>query len=256
MSTKIDWCKNPDGSQGYVHNITRGCPRGCLYCYGPGYSRRFGIAKKMAEKEMKFLYGQHWPAKYDNAQKDYEILKEKLYNYKPVFLNYRLAQKLRKKPTMYFFSMSDPEFWEQEWYEKILKKICQHMEHTFVVLTKSPEIYKEYTFPHNCWLGVTCVNQRKLNEFDCLLANSLEVKNKLFISIEPIMEKIKINLWMRRRLDWIIVGPETGNRKNRIIAKPEWIEPFFDLMDIPVYMKSACSKVIDRPLRQEMPEGY
>jgi hypothetical protein len=36
----------------------------------------------------------------------------------------------------------------------------------------------------------------------------------------------------------------------------EWIEPFFDIQGIPVFMKDACSKIIDRPLRQEWPEGY
>jgi hypothetical protein len=227
-----------------------------VYCYGKPFGKRFCVEWAMAE--MKFKHGREWFLKLIKnmgVYLEYKRYRDNFKNFIPTFRPSVLAQKLPDKPTMIFFSMSDPAYWKQGWYEKILEKICYYMQHTFVILTKSPEVYLNYTFPHNCWLGVTCVNQEKFNQFEALLCNYLEVPNKLFVSIEPINGPVKISGFMKRQLDWVIVGPETGKRENKIIPQPEWIESFFDLPGR-VFMKSSCSKIIDRPLRQEWPEGY
>lgn len=248
--TKIDWCE-------YTWNPIVGCNKkpACEYCYGVAIAKRFDLAEKSASKEMLYLYGNTWADDRLLFCK-YNFLVTALKNYRPTFLNYRLSQKLRKKPTMYFFSMSDPAYWEQEWYEKILKKITMYMQHTFVILTKQPEVYKRYNFPHNCWLGVTaCTNREIKQRFEIMML--LPVMNKIFISIEPIQEKIDAELLRRfeNDIDWLIVGPETGNRVNRVIAKLEWLEYFYDLPGR-VFMKEGCRKVLNKDLRQEWPEGY
>jgi protein gp37 len=256
--TNIETFVNPDGTPGHVFNIVKGCngPDGkqCSYCYGCKIVKQFGYAEMVARKEMEYKYNISGdPFKYNNKIKlEYIKLIEKIKQFKPHFFEYVYAQKLRKKPTMYFFSMSDPADWKQEWYERIVEKIAQHMQHTFVVLTKRPWVYEKYSFPINTWLGVTTITQKKLNEFECQLSNRLNILNKLFLSIEPIQEIIKITGFLHKQIDWIIVGPETGTQKK---TPAKWLEPFFDL-NIPVFMKDSCSKIIDRPLRQEMPEGY
>jgi protein gp37 len=51
--------------------------------------------------------------------------------------------------------------------------------------------------------------------------------------------------------DWVIIGAETGNRKNKIEVKPEWIEPFYDLK-IPVFMKESIRHLVpSEKFRQE-----
>ena len=149
--------------------------------------------------------------------------------------------------------MSDPAYWEQSWYEKIVKKIAENMQHTFCILTKNPEIYQKYTFPSNTWLGVTITKNSDIGKLElCMILRS----NLKFISFEPLQEKLNNKIFKMIKYyepSWVIVGPETGNRKDKIICKPEWIKPFFDL-DISVFMKGSCKKIIDRPLRQEWPE--
>ena len=44
--TKIEWVKNPDGSQGYTWNPITGCLNGCEYCY----------ARKLANTRLKERY--------------------------------------------------------------------------------------------------------------------------------------------------------------------------------------------------------
>lgn len=251
MSKNKDWWDFP-------YNPVKGCGQDphCPYCYGCRMVKRFGYAERVAMKELSYVYD--YPRFFPwDCKKNYDHLVDRIKSFQPTFFEYVLAQKLRKKPTVYFFSMSDPASWKQEWYEKIVEKIAGHMQHTFVVLTKHPEIYRKYTFPHNTLLGVTCVDNIDVNHFQYIweTGNISELGNILFISFEPVFEKIEMNIFITQLIDLAIVGPETGNRKNRIICKPDWLDPFFDL-DIDVYMKNACAKVLNIPideLRQEWP---
>jgi len=235
-------------------NIVKGCGKKppCPYCYARRFVKRLGFAEKVAMAEMKFRHGTAYQLSIKRIDECNQLMDD-IYNFKPTFFEYVFAQKLRKKPAIYFFSMSDPAYWEQEWYERIVQKIAGNMQHTFVVLTKQPEVYIKYQFPCNTILGVTCINQLTLNFF----SNTLHYwyrPNKLLLVIEPIQEKIKINAWARRMIDWIHVGQESGNRTGRIHATKEMIQPFFDLKDIPVFMKDNLAGICgDRPLRKEFP---
>lgn len=243
-------------------NIVKGCngPNGkrCPYCYACRFVKRLGFAEKIAEKEMIYLYGEIEK----HRQPEYENLVEKIKSFKPHFFNYVYAQPLRKKPTIYFFSMSDPAYWKQEWYEKILKRIMENMQHTFVILTKQPGIYRKYTFPHNTILGITCTKQKEVDKLP-MYSNALggvwsffneTINNKLLLSIEPIQEKIILGTWARETIDWIHVGQESGNRKGRIKTTREMIQPIYDLKGIPVFMKDNLDRLFPGQLRKEFPK--
>ena len=120
----IDWLKNPDGSPGITKNYVFGCSYECSYCYGRRMAKRYGMAEKMAECEMRFNYGKDWEYEH-KILIEYRKLAGKFYRFEPTFRPSVLAQKLPRKSTMIFFSMSDPAYWKQEWYEKILEKICK-----------------------------------------------------------------------------------------------------------------------------------
>lgn len=272
----IDWLVNPDGSPGQTHNIVKGCdgPDGdgkhCAYCYAKNMVKRFKYAKDIARMEMENKL------KKGNIEiKDFPWKKTRLTdrvkNFKPTFFDYVLEQKLRKKPTMYFFSMSDPADWKEEWYDKIVKKIERYPQHTFVILTKRPEIYEKYIFPGNCWIGITVTNNDEWNKISFL--TELSLKNKTFISFEPLYECIEDSIfdniitgdWSHygeedgevcrhygKPVDWVIVGPERGKILDR-----EILLPFFNL-DVPVFMKESCKKSLyeGEALRKDWPEGY
>ena len=79
--------------------------------------------------------------------------------------------------------------------------------------------------------------------------------NKIFYSIEPIAERFTPEIHCKA--DWYIVGSETGNRKNKIIPKKEWIEDmrkYCQDNNIPYFEKNSLQKIVDRKLIQEFPE--
>jgi protein gp37 len=120
-------------------------------------------------------------------------------------------------------------------------------QHTFYVLTKRPERMYEFVSdwvvarpagrpPRNIWLGVTAENQRRADErIPILLQTPAAVR---FVSLEPLLGPIKIpraalelepyvdlSGW-KPRLNWVIVGAETGPGKRPMDRK--WAEALLD----------------------------
>lgn len=78
---------------------------------------------------------------------------------------------------------------------------------------------------------------------------------KTFISIEPLLEPFKE--FHIRGVDWVIIGAETGRRKNKVIPERKWIEDIVNECkkdNTPVFMKSSLSDIWGEPLIQEFPE--
>ena len=262
-SKMIDWLINPDSTSGQTHNIVKGCngPAGdgkhCSYCYAVQMVKRYNYIETIARKEVEAYKKAGIHREVYQSEIFYKHLIERINNFVPTFFSYTYEQRLRKKPTMYFFSMSDPADWKDDWHMKIVNKIKQYPQHTFVILTKRPEIYKRHLFPENCWLGVTVSTEGEWKRIAVLV--QLQSKNKTFVSFEPlygsinnsVIDYIKTGQSFYHNdgnpIDWVIVGPERGKH-----IPYEWIKPFFSL-EVPVFMKGSCRW---EALRQEWPEGY
>ena len=56
--------------------------------------------------------------------------------------------------------------------------------------------------------------------------------------------------------DWIIIGAETGRRKDKVVPERGWIRSIvFDCENgIPVFMKSSLSDIWGKSLVQEFPK--
>ncbi len=66
-------------------------------------------------------------------------------------------------------------------------------------------------YPLNCWLGITITNQSEMSSFANLIFDTTwDEINKIFFSIEPLLERIQFYLFVSP--DWVIIGSETGNR--------------------------------------------
>lgn len=92
-------------------------------------------------------------------------------------------------------------------------KLAQH--HTFLVLTKRPELMVMRSrfipgwpsdYPH-VWLGVTAENQRRADERIPLLLDTPDAHS--FVSLEPLLGPVDLSPWLCR-LEWVIVGGESG----------------------------------------------
>jgi len=129
---------------------------------------------------------------------------------------------------------------KEEWILTILDKIKECPQHTFQILSKRPQKYSRFSYPENVWLGTSIATNADTHRIDRLLQTNSE--NIKFVSIEPIHEKIDCDF---SGLDWIIVGAETGNRKDKVIAKKGWIKSVVRdarELGIPVFIKNNAKR--------------
>lgn len=79
-----------------------------------------------------------------------------------------------------------------------------------------------------------------------------------FASIEPLLEDIDENISALKYLNWIIIGAETGHRKEKVIPKFEWIKRIVveaDYNGIPVFMKDSLVPIIgEKNMRRDYPK--
>ncbi|MHA1840415.1 MAG: DUF5131 family protein [Candidatus Heimdallarchaeota archaeon] len=195
--TNIDWCT-------HTWSICIGCKRNCSYCYARDFNRRF-----------KFIPDFNKP----------QFFPEKL-----------AAPRNRKKPAVIFVaSMSDPEYWEYDWWVEILSTVKNNPQHKFMFLSKSPFSYGRLIFPNNCYLGLTITGKEKDIEKEIFLFLKYSSSENLFISFEPLLDNNidnnKLGLIiigaqgyddLSRKLKLIIVGAQSG--KNKVIPKQSWVD--------------------------------
>jgi protein gp37 len=220
-------------------NPVWGCLNHCEYCYARKIAKRFW--KQILIIECGYYCNQRpswtWHEQY------YSDL---LFNFKPAFLYSQFNKDFPKKPQRIFVgSMSEIANWKEEWMERVLEKIRQYPQHIFQFLTQYPDIYYgRYKFPINCWLGATIT--RPLNTkpmgYSTEKAFNMNKDNLKFISFEPLLERIEPKF----KVDWVIIGAETGNRKDKVIPKKEWIEAIVNYckeINIPVYLKDSLKDI-------------
>lgn len=205
----------------YTWNPVWGCLNPCPYCYARKLAKRFGDP-----------------------------------TFKPTWKQKNFDKSFPKKPSRIFIgSMSDVAFWEDEWLTKVLLKIMEHPEHTFLMLTKNPTCYSRFDglAPVNLWLGTTITNQSMLYRFgDLIFDTTWDETNKIFFSFEPLLERMVSVI----SPDWMIIGAETGNRKGKVIPKREWIAEIVDYCRanlIPVFLKDSLREIWDKELIREFP---
>lgn len=231
QKTKIEWVKNPDGSQGFTSNPISGlCPVGCklpdgrIYCYGRNYYKRFKSRKW-------FMDG------------------------RPMFWVHRLAKiQKRKKPAGIFMCSTFELFYSGKEFdfarENVFKTIEACPQHRFYILTKFPQNI-DRPMPSNVWLGCTITGEKGSWERSLELK---KVKAKLkFISYEPMLEQ-RIFDW--EEIDWLIIGRLTGYGKKYDPPK-DWIESRVRVMrnrGIPIFLKDNLKEIWEEPLIQEFPK--
>jgi len=234
--TKIDWCD-------YTWNPVWGCLTGCEYCYARKLAKRFW--KQMYIKELRFQQ------KIAN-----EPLRKNLAEFKPVFLQSNFNKKFPGKPSKIFVnSMSDIRWWKKHWMKRVLEKIKEYPQHTFLFLTKFPAVYEEYKFPQNCWLGVTFTGsygeESRLEEFG--YARKVRNRNLFFFSLEPFLDNYLFENYLLD-IEWVIVGAQTNPYQP---PKREWIEEIIKhtrKLEIKLFIKDNVYRAYpDLPVIKEFP---
>jgi len=241
--TKIEWCDRS-------WNPVTGCLHDCRYCYARSITRRF---------------------KYNNGDRTLHILNERFrsefkaepypWDFDPTFHRYLLDQpaKLKTPSVIFVGDMCDlfGEWVPDSWIDDVFAACKAAPQHTYLFLTKNPARYAEYSrcwaLPDeaNFWYGYTVtdiLHHRYHNKID---------SENIFISIEPIHGALNLNA-MNQTFKWAILGAESGNSKNKVTPKLEWIEFMVytcKRRGIPVFMKNNLANVWGKPLIQQFPEG-
>ena len=255
--TKIDWA---DSSW----NPVTGCLHGCPYCYARKIARRFG--KPLVNSDHAEIIHIDYPLRYHNNS-SLVVLNDKPRSpysafahygfFNPTFHRYRLNDYLHKKGrTIFVCSMADlfGDWVPDEWIEEVFRACEAAPQHRYLFLTKNPKRYEKLhdnnIFPNkdNFWFGTTIT--RPSDEIPYFQEPSPSYKG--FVSIEPILEPFA-GLAVS---DWVIIGAETGQRKDRIIPERWWIEEIVESCQYfgkPVFMKESLRPIWGDDLIQEYP---
>ncbi len=249
--TRIDWCDS-------TWNPVTGCYHGCVYCYAKGIANRFGSFETIDGTNIKVLNTGstlNCAEVKNRAGNPYPV------KFTPTLHRYRLSEFEKKKGRNIFVcSMADlfGAWVPDSWIEEVFAACQKAPQHNYIFLTKSPGRYidleKDRRLPwaDNFWFGST------VTKLEDRYTWFTEKKFHWFLSVEPIMEDLGPMDEDAPKPEWIIVGAETGNRKDKIIPEKSWVESLLEecgKYDIPMFMKSSLAEIWGEPLIQEFPEG-
>lgn len=193
-NSKIQWTD-------HTFNPWIGCTKvseACKFCYAEVFAGRY----------MKIGWGDHY-----NRHKTTSTWG------KPLAWN-RKAEKEGKRYRVFCASLADvfedhPSI-KQEWRDELFQLIRDTPHLDWLLLTKRPENYVRFLPAdwgdgyQNVWLGTTAETQRRYNERAVILS-STPAKIR-FMSFEPLLDVISLN--PDYKLDWVIIGGESGFKKD------------------------------------------
>jgi protein gp37 len=249
--TKIDWVKNPDGTQGYTWNPITGCLNDCSYCF----------ARKLANGRLKsrYLANSCLPT-HDEPNHEAHHQDPFYPRLWPGMLTNMVFERWNKPRGVFVCDMSDlfgigvPE----EWTSRTIEAIKRHPESRFYLLTKQPQNLAKWSpFPPNCWVGVSATNHQTFVDAYCKLAPiGATVK---FISLEPLLSWSNLpsgneptvgrGTYTKQILleasmcgvSWLILGSRTQPVRH---PPREWVDEIISAADkagIPVFVKEPMA---------------
>jgi protein gp37 len=246
--TKIEWCD-------MTWNPVTGCHHKCAYCYARNIANRFGGCAATQTNNANYIFSA------DSYEITFKHIKDNgtyapfPYRFKPTFHKYRLhePEKIEERKNIFVCSMADlfGSWVPDNWIEQVLKA-C-YLRHWYFFLTKNPQRYielsetKKLPGDGNFWYGTTITKQDQpyfQSDNHCT-----------FLSIEPLQGLFDRNL-DDLKAGWIIIGAETGNHKDKIVPRREWIEAIVEkcrVQNVPVFMKNSLADIWGEPLIQEYP---
>lgn len=281
--TKIEWCDS-------TWNPVTGCLHGCEYCYARKIAERFKGSGDLREAGNGFwldkdnfevssgIYETKYALTTGEKPKPFEPYSGKItpypFGFSPTFHRYRLdiPRKWTEPRTIFVCSMADlfGEWVPDEWIKAVFEACAEAPQHRYLFLTKNPQRYvalyalDKLPFGDNMWYGASVTTPEQAEETAKSFAKlpCSPIQANTFLSVEPMLFDLAgHNSWEKfcrgYYADWIIVGAETGNRKDKVIPQKEWINGIVadcDDYGKPVFMKDSLVPIIgDENMRWEFP---
>jgi len=135
--TKIQWVKNPDGTQGYTWNPVTGCLNNCSYCYARKLAYGRLKEKYLANKEYIGMVGGAYPRQGEHDPFYPRFWPERLYD-----KGLGMCEASFKKRGIFVCDMGElfGDWVPREWQDQIFSVIKANFWHRFYLLTKQPQI--------------------------------------------------------------------------------------------------------------------
>lgn len=276
--TKIDWADS-------TWNPVTGCLHGCEYCYARGIANRFAGCDKLStympncqatwrrvnpdskpEDAIFEVDAQCPPINIFFDAKMQKVIRRTApypWGFQPTLRRDKLSEPSNwKKPrTIFVCSMADlfGEWVPDDWIKQVFEACEAAPQHRYLFLTKNSARYIELAekdiLPDgadNMWFGSTATTP----EMEFFFSGG----HNTFLSIEPILkpfhDSLDAGVQACEKTDWIIVGAETGNRKDKVIPKADWIMEIVqsaEKTNTPVFMKESLRGIMGDCFRQEFP---
>ena len=260
--TKIDWADS-------TWNPVTGCKHGCEYCYAERIAARFSghsithsiYKARLDANRNPHIYEFDTPAK--RIDKDGKLVSAPYpFWFTPTLHRYKMDEPKRwtKPRTIFVCSMADlfGRWVPDDWIEEVFKACEDAPQHTYLFLTKNPGRYVELAnagklpTKANFWYG----SSTPTKEAEFFYHGELNT----FVSIEPILEPftdlLDDGIDAVRRVGWVIVGAETGNRAGKVIPEKSWIMELKNAADecgVPIFMKESLREIMGSDFKQETP---
>lgn len=264
--TKIEWADS-------TWNPVTGCLNGCPYCYAERIANRYKgyqleneldayheprVVPLPGETTSEGFVELDAPHKHfcgtngvRNAPYPYRFL--------PTLHRYRMNDlKDKAARTVFVCSMADlfGKWVPTRWIVEVLDACRAAPQHRYLFLTKNPARYsmldKLALLPRedNFWYGSTCTDDG--------MPFFYSDRHNTFVSIEPILKPFDCQIVADElsMINWVILGAETGNRRNKVVPAREWIEPIVDVcknLSVPLFMKDSMKPIWGEEIITQFP---
>lgn len=267
--TKIDWADA-------TWNPVTGCLNGCEYCYARKMAKRFGGANY--EDELENRYGEHDVVRL-HAEEDVHELDRPIADF---YSGKKAPYPWEFDPTLHYYKLDEPKNWKKprnifvcsmadlfgewvpdEWIQEIFEACDEASQHRYMFLTKNPGRYAQlpnllprHRRPPNVaemWFGQSFTGAAR--NYTPLV---LPPWQNRFVSIEPLLRNLSRAEAMEIAAtnEWVIVGVETGNRKEKVVPEKAWIDNIATVcaeLGKPIFMKDSLRDLMGDDFKQEFP---
>lgn len=216
-NASIDWAH-------YSWNPVTGCSFGCPYCYARDLTN-------------------HYPKAFPNG-------------FKPTFHPERLLDPVNSKlpkegvsgnRNVFVCSMADlfGPWVPQDWIDQVMDACSKAQAWTYIFLTKNPERLIGINWPKNAWVGTTIDCQDRISSALPVFKELNEHQFRpgaLFVSCEPMNERLDFGAHGLEVFDWVIVGGRSkSSRMKAFQPEKAWVDSLHEAA-----RKSGCM-IYDKP---------
>lgn len=259
--SKIEWCD-------HTWNPITGCRHECPYCYARTMTARFAgdvRLNKMAKADYQMMDAA------DGSDPVYYLEKPMMnetenplvypFGFEPTYHRYRMdtIDRLKMGNNIFVGAMADVfgAWVPEQWIMDILGVCEARPQHNYMFLTKNPKRYNEVGVPSapNLWYGTSITRESEIGRM-----KDLPPHKSTFVSFEPLLEDVCPELYgeIFKKLGWIIIGAQTGRRKDKTVPDAEWIDKLVrqaGIARIPVFMKDSLIPIVgEKNMRREFPQ--